>query len=262
MSDTTNNPESTSSLNDFNDQFVVEQLIEDLISMVERTRGSFRSSSVSINRERILGLLNEAKEKFPEEVSSAKWLIDERKAFIDKVQQEKDEIISEAQKRSAELVNRVEVVREAQKEAERIIQAAIDEAARRKYQVDIYCIKQLEKFEGILAKVYDEVQLGRAKLQTEISETPDTTQRSLDFSSDERDLNKNNSGSVSTSENLDLDNENGQLANSSESGNVVSLDSASNSSQNSQSNIPQATSNNSNSSQIPKSSNPVDPLLN
>ena len=163
------------------ERLITEKLLEDLIEMVNNGRSSIRSGNVSVNREEMLRLLNEVKEKFPEEIKAAKWLLNERKIFIDKVQQEKSEIMEEAQKRSSELVNRVGVVREAQRQASHIVQEAQEEASRMKHEIDTYCVNQLAKFEDVLAKVYEEIQQGKAKLQEKESLRGIESQAELNF---------------------------------------------------------------------------------
>ncbi len=165
------------------DQFLVEQIIDDITAMVNDSRSAMRSGSVVLNKEEVLRLLSQAKDRFPDEIRAARWLIKERKLFIERVQQEKEEIISEAQKRSAELVSRVEIVREAQKQARHIVQAAEEQAARSKYELENYCEKQLAKFEELLGRIQGEVMQGRNKLQsiTEESFRELKLQNELDF---------------------------------------------------------------------------------
>ena len=148
------------------DQFQVEEIVDALIKIVSDARTSLRSSSIILNRDEMLSLLNEVREKFPDEIRAARWLIRERRLFIEKVQQEKIEIIEEAQKRASELVSRVEVVREAQKEAQHIVQAAREEAARSRNQLEVYCEKKLTGLEVALENIFETVQRGKAKLQT------------------------------------------------------------------------------------------------
>lgn len=162
------------------DNFVVEQLLEEAISVINTARSSIRSNNISVNRSEIIQLLVEAKEKFPEEIAAARWLLKERKVFIEKIQEEKESILDEAQKRATELVNRVEVVREAQEKSKRIIAEAQREVEQMKAEMNNYCEKQLARFEGILAKVYDEVQAGRAKLQGSPQEIQAQTELELE----------------------------------------------------------------------------------
>lgn len=156
--------------------FVVDQLLEDIENIIAGGKSSFRTNNVAINRYEVMELINQIRERLPEEIATARWLLKERKLFVEKIQQEKGEIIKDAQRRAAELVGRVEVVREAQEKARAITQDANEEVARMKSEIDKYCEKQLERFEGILAKVYDEVQLGRLKLQSNTQEVMTETQ--------------------------------------------------------------------------------------
>ncbi len=164
-------------------QFQVEEILDALLQIVGEAKTSFRSNSIALNRDEILALLSEARDKFPDEVRAARWLIRERKLFIEKVQQEKVEIIEEAQKRAAELVNRVEVVRQAQKEARHILQEAREEAARTRNQLELYCEKKLNGLEQALENIFETVQRGKAKLQSVSEESLQEmqVQRELDF---------------------------------------------------------------------------------
>ena len=72
------------------------------------------SSSVMINRDEVLELVEDALARLPEELRAARWLLKEREEFLAKVQREGDDILDAARARAERMVQRTEVVRAAQ----------------------------------------------------------------------------------------------------------------------------------------------------
>ena len=63
------------------------------------------------------------------------------------------------------MVQRTEIVREAQRTAQRVVEAAHDEARSLRHQAEDYCDQKLASFETVLERTMKTVQAGRQKLQ-------------------------------------------------------------------------------------------------
>ena len=82
------------------------------------------SSSVIVNREEVLEFLDETVERLPEELRRARWLLKEREEFLEGARREAEEIVAAARSRAEGMVQRTEVVREAQRLARVTIEQA------------------------------------------------------------------------------------------------------------------------------------------
>jgi cell division septum initiation protein DivIVA len=87
-----------------------------------------------------------------------------RQEHLDCVQREADEIMGAARSRAERLVQRTEIVREAQRTASRMLAEADDAGTRRRHEADDYCDQRLASFEIVLERIIRTVRSGRDKL--------------------------------------------------------------------------------------------------
>ena len=121
-----------------------DDLLLELRDLVESARTMPMSASVLVNREEILGLVDEIFAGVPEEVRHARWLLKERDEFLASARREADDII---------------------------------ESARLRLECEDYIDHKLAEFEVVLERTMQAVQNGRAQLQVSIdpleAEEPD-----------------------------------------------------------------------------------------
>jgi cell division septum initiation protein DivIVA len=143
----------------------VEALLRRVIDIITNTRTLPFASSVKLdNKEEVLELLDEACNRLPEELRQARWLLKERDEFLGKMQREGDDIVEAARLRAERMVERTEIVREAQHVAQRTMDEARDEARRLRLEAEDYCDQKLAAFQIVLERTMKTVQSGRSKL--------------------------------------------------------------------------------------------------
>ena len=101
------------------------------------------STSVMVNRDEVLDLLDETIERLPDELRAARWLLKEREEYLAKVKREGEDILDQARTRAERMVQRTEVVKASEARARKIVDAATDEAARLKNEVEDFCDQKL-----------------------------------------------------------------------------------------------------------------------
>jgi cell division septum initiation protein DivIVA len=142
-----------------------ESLLRRVIEIVEGTRALPLSSSVKLdNKEEVLALLDDACLRLPEETKQARWLLKERQEFLAKMQREGEDILLAARLQAERMVQRTEIVREAQTTARRTIENGRDEARRLRLEAEDYCDQKLAAFEVVLDRTLKTVAAGREKL--------------------------------------------------------------------------------------------------
>ena len=147
------------------ENFDVEALIRRAIDIVDNAKSMPLSASVIVARDDMLAVLEAAIENLPLEIRQANWMLKERAEFLAKMEREGDEILRAARERAERMVQRSELVREAQRTAERLVTEAQEKARRLEHEADDYCDQKLAGFEVILEKTYRTVQGGRQKLR-------------------------------------------------------------------------------------------------
>ena len=142
-----------------------EQLFRRVLDLVGTARPMPLSSSVMINRDEVVELLEEALDRMPDELRAARWLLKEREEFLAKVRREGDDILDQARARAERMVQRTEVVKAAEARARQVVEKAEDQARRMRLECEDFCDQKLASFEIVLERTMKVVAAGRSKLQ-------------------------------------------------------------------------------------------------
>jgi vacuolar-type H+-ATPase subunit H len=142
----------------------VEDLLTQAIELVGQARPLPMSSTVKVNREELLALLEDAAARLPDELRAARWLLKEREEFLEQGRQERDEIIAQGAAQVERMIQRQEIVKAAETRARQIVAQARSEARTLKRQTEDFCDQRLASFEVVLDRTMRTVQQGREKL--------------------------------------------------------------------------------------------------
>jgi hypothetical protein len=143
----------------------VEALLQRVRELIASARpAALSAQQVKVDRDELLDLLDEAIERLPEEVRSARWLMKDRDEFLARSQREADDILAAARGQAERMVQRSEVAKAAEAKARRVLDEARAEAGRRRNEADDYCDKRLAQLETVLEKAMTVVAAGRARL--------------------------------------------------------------------------------------------------
>ena len=162
----------------------VADLVAELRYIIESARPLPLSASSTINKEDVLGRIDEIQANMPDELRSARWLLKEREEFRAKMRREGDEIVALARNRAEQMVQRTQVVKAAEARARKVLEVAEADSRRLRLEAEDYCDQKLGSFENALQKTLQQVGAGRAKLQgnllDELGEQPGQGQHPLD----------------------------------------------------------------------------------
>ena len=101
----------------------------------------------------------------PDEIRQARWLLKEREEFLAEKGREADALMEEVRVQAERMVQRTEIVRQANHVAQRILDDANEEARRLRHEAEDYADQKLASFEIVLDRTMKTVQAGREKLQ-------------------------------------------------------------------------------------------------
>jgi hypothetical protein len=150
---------------DLSGELDTEVLIRRVVDAVAGSKPIPLSTTVRLeSRDEVLELLEEAIKRLPDELKRARWLLKEREEFLAKSQREADDLLDDARARAERMVQRTEIVREAERAAQRTVEEADDEARRLRNEAEDYCDQKLAAFEIVLERTMKTVQAGREKL--------------------------------------------------------------------------------------------------
>jgi len=142
----------------------VEELIDEAIEILADARPLPMSATVKINRDELLGVLEQIQESLPEELRAARWLLKERDDFVSKAREEHKDLIDEGRQQVVRMIEREQIVKAAELRAKQIVSEAKDEAVTMKRQVEEFCEQRLASIEDVLGKTLQTMQNGRQKL--------------------------------------------------------------------------------------------------
>jgi cell division septum initiation protein DivIVA len=150
----------------------LEELVRDAKSMP-------LSSSVLVNRDEVLAMLQAMQESLPEEIKQARWIVKDREELLAKARAEGERVVDLAREEQRRLAMKEAVAKRAQEEAETIVAEATDKAEQMRHEAEDYVDGKLAQFEISLrriledaqtttrgvAKTLDQVEVGRERLR-------------------------------------------------------------------------------------------------
>lgn len=148
----------------------VPAILDALTDLVERARTMPMSSSVLVNRNEALDLLDELREALPTQLTRADEVLSDADQVLADAHAQAEELIETARRRSAELVASEQVVLQGQVKARELVAEAEVTSARLRREADDYCDRRLAEFEIDLGKVLAQVHAGRDRLAERLDE--------------------------------------------------------------------------------------------
>ncbi|MDP8993211.1 MAG: ATPase [Actinomycetota bacterium] len=147
------------------EQVATETLLRRVLDIISNARPMPLSTTVRVERDEVLELLEEAVQRLPEELREARWMLKERQEYLAKVERDGDEILESARVRAERMVQRTEIVRSARHTASRMMEDARESARRLRLEAEDFCDQKLAAFEIVLERTMKTVQAGREKLK-------------------------------------------------------------------------------------------------
>lgn len=152
-------------------QATIEDLLDDAIALVAEARAMPMSTTVKVNRDELLDLLEGAREVLPAEVRAARILLRDRDDFLANARVEREQIIEQGRAHVSHMVERQEIVKAAELRARQIVEEARSEAKKMQLQVEDYCDQKLASFENVLDKTARTIRNGRDRLAGRLEPT-------------------------------------------------------------------------------------------
>lgn len=108
-----------------NNQATIEDLIDEMYDVLEKGwKMPLSSGKVLVDSEEIRAILDDIRDVFPEEINQAKTIVADHGQIINEAKREGDSIIQAAEERAKALVSQEEVVLKAQQRANEILTQA------------------------------------------------------------------------------------------------------------------------------------------
>ena len=139
----------------------LQDMVDDLIVHLHEAKSVPLSNNVMVDRELFLTMLEKIRADIPEDLRAARWMVREREAFIARTNEKAREIIDRARTEADRLVSDDNIVAEAVEEANILVRRAEADARRLRLESEDELEKELQRLEGVLAEVLQQVQRSR-----------------------------------------------------------------------------------------------------
>lgn len=134
------------------------------IKMVEEARGVPLSASCVLHRGEILGVLDEAKDAFPDTIAKAESILANRDRVIEEGRMQAEQMVAMAREEASQLIEQTAIMQKARDEAKNILLQARQEAAEQRQEIEEYIDSRLATLEVILNKTQEAITRGRERL--------------------------------------------------------------------------------------------------
>ena len=145
-------------------------LIDKLDQLVHEAKAVPLTDQVRIDREEIWEILDQMRATIPEEIKQARWIVKERQEMLGEAKREAERLINEAREQAAQLASQQEIVRLAERQAAELMA----EARRREREVRLgaedYADTILENLHTNLGKIMVALERGREQLASRSDE--------------------------------------------------------------------------------------------
>ena len=130
----------------------VMDILDDLYSIVSEAWGvPLGNDKCIVEREKLLGLLEEIKEKLPSELAEARRLVKSRDEFISNAKHEAEGIRHQAEERARVLVSEQEVVRVAEARSSEMMATTEQKVNQLRQAASSFCAQSLQETEQAIA---------------------------------------------------------------------------------------------------------------
>lgn len=143
--------------------------LDDSISQLEQLIADGRpvplSSSVMVNRREVEDVLADIRTGLPDEIRQSRWIIKERDELLAQGARESEALLADTRAERERMLSETEVVRASNREAERILDDAREQARILRLEAEDYADSKLANFEIALQKTLAAVEKGRERLR-------------------------------------------------------------------------------------------------
>jgi cell division septum initiation protein DivIVA len=149
----------------------VLELLDDIENLIDQGKKIPFTHNVTIKMDRMLELLDQIRESFPEELSQAKWILQERKKMLEEGQQEADRLVQQARVQAQAMVSESDILQQAEMKSKEILERRGEEARALKRDAEAYAEAMLAKLEAVLDKALSTVKAGKSQLRSSLQST-------------------------------------------------------------------------------------------
>lgn len=145
-------------------------LIDRIEELVDTGRNVPFSSNKMVDPEKVYEIIDEIRAQFPDELKQARWIVKERQEMLEEAEKEANRILEEARDRAQSIASDQEIVKLAEQQAAEILDNARTREREIRLGAEDYADEMLANLEVNLGKLLTAVQRGRDRLQGKVGQ--------------------------------------------------------------------------------------------
>ena len=144
-------------------------LIDRIEELVDNGRSMPLTGSKMVDPEKVYEIIDEIRAQFPDELKQARWIVKERQEMLEEAEKEANRILEESRDRAQSIASEQEIVKLAEQQAAAIMDDARTKEREIRLGAEDYADEMLANLEVNLGKLLTAVQRGRDRLQGKVS---------------------------------------------------------------------------------------------
>ncbi len=145
-------------------------LIDRIEEIVDSAKGVPFTNQKMVQPDAVYEIIDEIRAQFPDELKQARWIVKERQEMLEEAEKEANRILEEARERAQAIASEQEVVRLSEQQAADMIDKARAQEREIRLGAEDYADEMLANLEVNLGKLLTAVQRGRDRLQGKVSQ--------------------------------------------------------------------------------------------
>jgi len=145
-------------------------LIDRIEELVDTGRNMPFTSARMVDAEKVYEIVDEIRGQFPDELKQARWIVKERQEMLEEAEKEANRILEEARDRANVVAGEQEIVKLAEQQAAEILDSARAREREIRLGAEDYADEMLANLEVNLGKLLTAVQRGRDRLQGKVNQ--------------------------------------------------------------------------------------------
>jgi cell division septum initiation protein DivIVA len=145
-------------------------LIDRIEELIDSGRNVPLSSNKMVDPDKIYELIDEIRAQFPDELKQARWIVKERQEMLEEAEKEANRILEEARNRAIAMAADQEIVKLAEQQAADILDSARNREREIRLGAEDYADEMLANLEVNIGKMLTSVQRGRDRLQGKVAQ--------------------------------------------------------------------------------------------
>jgi cell division septum initiation protein DivIVA len=144
-------------------------LIDRIEEVIDHGRNVPMTQQRMVDTDKLYELIDEIRSQYPDELKQARWIVKERQEMLEEAEKEANRVLEEARERAQALASEQEVVRLAEQQAAEILDDARSREREIRLGAEDYADEMLANLEANLGKLLTAVQRGRDRLQGRVN---------------------------------------------------------------------------------------------